>query len=196
VKLYSELTTKKYAEISEIAELNEMIHDISVKINDIIWTTSTENDQFDSVIFYIQEQLAKLFRHSHINFESILPEEIPFLRIKSESRRNFYLLAKEIAHNSLKHSHAEKISLEISLSDENITLIIKDDGQGFDPVAKEKAGMGLASINHRVARLNGNLTIENYKGTKVIVIVPISDNFYPEVIFNEDKYTFSFWKRD
>jgi len=196
VKLYAELAAKNNAEITELGELNDMINDISVKINDIIWTTSTENDQFDNVIFYIQDQLAKLFRHSAINFESILPEEIPFLRIKSESRRDIYLLAKEIAHNTLKHSQAEKVILEIIISPEVITLMIKDDGKGFDPVAKEKAGMGLSSINNRVKRLNSSLTIENYKCTKVLINIPILDNFYPEIEVPKSTYIFSFWNKN
>lgn len=181
IKLYSDLLTKKHTEIVEIKEINEMINEISLKINDIIWTTSTENDHLDNLIFYINDQLAKLFKHSNIIFKSILPENIPTLKIKSESRRNFYLLAKEIAHNALKHSNATKISMEITVSEEIITLIIKDNGKGFDPLAKSNVGMGLTNIHARIKRLNGVLTIENYRGTKVLVTVPILDNFYTEV---------------
>jgi len=181
IKLYSELLSKNHTEIPELKEINMMIKDISIKINDIIWTTSTENDQFDSVIFYIDEQLAKLFKHSDINFKSKLPEHIPFLKIKSESRRNFYLLAKEIAHNTLKHSNASKVSLELMIAEDMITLVIKDNGKGFDPISNGNVGMGLSNIRLRVKRLNGSLTIENYKGSKVTVNMPISDNFYQEI---------------
>lgn len=181
IKLYSELASKKRQDIHEFTELNEMIKEISGKINDIIWTTSTENDELDSVIFYIHEQLEKLFRYSDIKFESILPETIPQLKIKSESRRDFYLLAKEIAHNALKHSKADAIILEIIIFKNNITLSIKDNGKGFDPVEKKFVGMGLSNINMRVERLKGNLTIENYKGTKINVNIPITDNFYLNV---------------
>ena len=178
VKLYSELATKNNNEIVELKELSDMIKELSVKINDIIWTTSTENDQFDSVIFYMQEQLSKLFKHSNIHFESNLPDLIPFLQIKSESRRDFYLMAKEIAHNALKHSLATRILFEIEILNDTIVLVIKDNGKGFDPLTNGNAGMGLASINNRVKRLDGALKIENYKGTKVRVEIPISGNFY------------------
>ena len=192
IKLYSELTSESYPEIVELKEINGMIKDISVKINDIIWTTSTENDQLDSVIFYIEEQIAKLFKHSSIIFRSRLPDDIPFLKIKSESRRNLYLLAKEIAHNSLKHSKANKTSLEISMSDELIALIIRDNGDGFDPLHAHN-GMGLSNIRTRVKRLNGHLTIENYKGTKVIVTIPIEGNFYKENKRVRVNYFSKFW---
>ncbi|RDC54283.1 hypothetical protein DU508_22615 [Pedobacter chinensis] len=180
IKLYSELAAKNRPEIIELQELNEMVKEISTKINDIIWTTSTENDHLDSVIFYIQEQIGKLFRHSEIKFESNLPEYIPAIKFKSESRRDFYLLSKEIAHNALKHSNADLITVNISLNPELITLSIRDNGVGFDPLLDKKNGMGLSNINQRVERLNGSLTIENYKGTKVLVNIPILGNFYEE----------------
>ncbi|MCX2473251.1 histidine kinase [Pedobacter sp. MC2016-05] len=181
IKLFAELATQKHSDIVEFKELNEMIKEISLKINDIIWTTSTENDQLDSVIFYMEEQLSKLFKHSAIIFKSKMPELIPFLKIRSESRRNFYLLAKEIGHNTLKHSKATKVSMELNINDETISLIIKDNGKGFDPVGKSKVGMGLSNMNSRVKRLNGQLTIENYKGTKITVSFPIADNFYQQL---------------
>ena len=181
IKLYSELASKKRSEIPEFQELNEMIKDISTKINDIIWTTSTENDQLDSVIFFIQEQLSKLFRYSEIKFSSNLPENIPQLKTKSESRRDFYLLAKEIAHNALKHSEADTIHLEITILKDSITMTIKDNGNGFDPLRVGNVGMGLSNINMRVERLNGNLTIENYKGTKISISIPILNNFYQDL---------------
>lgn len=185
IKLFAELATQKHSEIEEFRDLNEMIKEISLKINDIIWTTSTENDQLDSVIFFMEEQLSKLFKHSPIVFKSKMPEVIPFLKIRSESRRNFYLLAKEIGHNTLKHSNATKISMELNINDEAIILMIKDNGKGFDPLGKSKVGMGLSNMNSRVKRLNGQLTIENYKGTKITVSIPIVDNFYQH--FNETK---------
>lgn len=195
IKLYSDLVTKNYPEITELKEINDMINEISQKINDIIWTTSTENDQLDNLIFYINDQLSKLFKHSNISFRSILPENTPTLKIKSESRRNFYLLAKEIGHNALKHSNATKISMEISVSDEIITLVIKDNGKGFDPLAKSDVGMGLTNIHARIKRLNGMLTIENYRGTKVLVTVPISDNFYSEVKKEKQSRILRIWNK-
>ncbi|AZI25186.1 hypothetical protein EA772_07425 [Pedobacter sp. G11] len=194
IKLYSELASKKRSEIHEFRELNEMIKDISTKINDIIWTTSTENDQLDSVIFFIQEQLSKLFRYSDIKFSSALPEYIPQLKTKSESRRDLYLLAKEIAHNALKHSEADIISLNISIFKENITIVIKDNGNGFDPLKVGNVGMGLKNINTRVKRLNGTLTIENYKGTKISVSIPILNNFYKEVSNGEINKPTKWWR--
>ncbi|WP_316849705.1 sensor histidine kinase [Pedobacter agri] len=194
IKLYSELASKKREEIHEFRELNEMIKDISTKINDIIWTTSTENDQLDSVIFFIQEQLSKLFRYSDIKFNSKLPEDIPHLKTKSESRRDLYLLAKEIAHNALKHSKADTIFLDISIFKENITMVIKDDGEGFDPLRLRDVGMGLTNINTRVKRLNGTLTIENYKGTKISVSIPIRNNFYKEIGNGEINNSKKWWR--
>ncbi|WP_316796896.1 sensor histidine kinase [Pedobacter agri] len=178
IKLYAELSTKRRPEIEELLTLNIMIKEISVKINDIIWTTSTENDQLDVVLFYIQEQIHQMFKFTEINVESNLPEVIPVLKIKSESRRDIYLLAKEIAHNSLKHAHANTIYFSVSLTQETLSLTIRDDGEGFDPLTSKSNGMGLTNMKVRAERLKAKLTIENYKGTKIIINIPFEGNFY------------------
>ncbi|QPH38363.1 sensor histidine kinase [Pedobacter endophyticus] len=176
IKLYAELSAKNKPDIEEVRQLSDMINDISEKINEVIWSTNSDNDSLINIIYYIEEQIRKFFEHSGIRFEGSLPNEIPEITIKSQSRRELYLLAKEIAHNAIKHSQASEVKLNIAISNGIILLNIKDNGVGFDPSAKKVKGMGLANIKLRTQKLKGTLKIENYKGTSILVRIPIDRN--------------------
>ena len=55
-------------------------------------------------------------------------------------------------------------------------LEITDDGQGFDPeTAKQRGGMGLASMRERAKEMHGTLSIESSpgEGATISVRVPV-----------------------
>jgi signal transduction histidine kinase len=59
--------------------------------------------------------------------------------------------------------------------DEDIQLIVKDDGQGFDTRA-EHGGMGLQSMKERAESLDGSFSVESEhgEGTHILVTFPVS----------------------
>ena len=56
-----------------------------------------------------------------------------------------------------------------------MTLVVHDDGKGFDPGSVRDGGLGLVGMRERVALLGGRLTIESSEGagTMLKVEVPI-----------------------
>ena len=88
-----------------------------------------------------------------------------------------YWITLEALNNSLKHARAKHVQVRIWLDDENLVLEIADDGQGFSPdAAKQRGGLGLASMQERAREMGGVLTIQSApgQGTKVRVNVPVS----------------------
>jgi len=176
LKLYAEHSSKSKPEIAELKEMERMARDITVKIKEIIWSSNAESDYLESLIYFIEEQLRKFFDHSHIEFRSVLPEVIPNLQLESRSKRDCYLITKEIAHNIIKHAHASEANLLIEIEREQLIISIKDNGVGFDPLKKGSDGMGMTNIKERAERLQAGLIIENYKGTRVRINIPMKSN--------------------
>jgi signal transduction histidine kinase len=88
-----------------------------------------------------------------------------------------YWITLEALNNSLKHARAKHEQVHIWLDDGNLVLEIADDGQGFSPdAARERGGLGLASMHERAREMDGVLTIQSApgQGTKVRVSVPVS----------------------
>ena len=73
-----------------------------------------------------------------------------------------YRIGQEAVTNSLKHSNATTITLELKTDDEGIVLIIQDDGCGFDmTIENEVNGFGLEGMKERANLVGGRLDISS-----------------------------------
>jgi signal transduction histidine kinase len=87
---------------------------------------------------------------------------------------NLYRIVQEALNNVLKHAKAKKVDVLLQRDRENISLIIEDDGKGFDPDQNGHRGLGLIGMNERAALLKGTCEIDSSMdgGTTIIVRVP------------------------
>jgi signal transduction histidine kinase len=105
--------------------------------------------------------------------------QVRFLTDKTNHRfdplleTNYYRVAQELINNSLKHSQATKISLQLIDHDNDLLLMLEDNGVGFDQT-KNSEGMGLKNIKNRIDFLGGTFKIESVpeKGSTFIIEVP------------------------
>jgi len=86
-----------------------------------------------------------------------------------------YRIAHELISNSLKHSGASHILVQIVQETDRLALTVEDNGCGFDPETVTKSSMGLTNIRTRVAAVGGMLDIKTAegKGTEVNVELKI-----------------------
>ncbi|MFN2452723.1 MAG: PAS domain S-box protein [Pyrinomonadaceae bacterium] len=93
---------------------------------------------------------------------------------------SLYRIAQEALTNILKHARAHHASVILERTSKEISLLIEDDGQGFDadavletPVINRR--LGLLGMQERVALAGGSLTIESApdSGTTIIVRLPV-----------------------
>lgn len=96
------------------------------------------------------------------------PYPLPFLISK-----NLLRIGQEAIVNSLKHSHAKQLRVELTYVPHQVTLRVGDDGCGFCP-QHQTDGFGLIGISERVDRIHGHLTITTHsnQGTEIFVQVP------------------------
>lgn len=92
--------------------------------------------------------------------------------LKEDQKINVYRIVQEALTNCAKYAEASSIDITLG-GQEVISLIIVDDGQGFDQ-DKVVLGMGLSGIRDRVNMLQGSLTISSRpgKGTSIHVEFP------------------------
>ena len=74
-----------------------------------------------------------------------------------------YRIIQEQFTNILKYSKASTALLKIVHDNEKLTLIIKDNGIGFD-TSKKASGIGLMNIKARASLFNGEVTIRSSPG--------------------------------
>ena len=89
----------------------------------------------------------------------------------------FYRIVQESLQNVVKHSGGTMAKVEIAYNGEQLTLVIADDGNGFDPVTTPLSGsLGLVSMRERAHFIGGQLSIKSRPGagTRVELNVPIA----------------------
>ncbi len=101
-----------------------------------------------------------------------IPEELDDLVALSLLR-----IVQEALYNAGKYSRAKLIQVALEGSDTDLSLLISDDGVGFDPEeAKLAAGLGLISMRERSYLAGGEFKIvsEPGQGTCIMARVPVS----------------------
>lgn len=97
-----------------------------------------------------------------------IAESLP--AVSAEVEHALYRIAQEALENCVKHAHAEHILFSLDRLDEELVLMIEDDGVGFDPDAvADMERYGLNGMRERAQMVHGILEIESSheSGTRV-----------------------------
>ena len=99
-------------------------------------------------------------------------------RLPSLVETTLYRLAQEALNNVAKHARASQVDIVLERTADHWSLIIEDDGIGFDPSSgeAEQRGFGLVGMRERAALVGADLQIESApgRGTTVILRMPAS----------------------
>ena len=98
-------------------------------------------------------------------------------RLPPEVESNLYRIAQEALNNCAKHAKCNRASIILERRDDHVTLIIEDDGEGFEVPSEleSHSNMGLMNMRERTALISGTFDIESTptKGTTIFVRVHI-----------------------
>ncbi len=87
-----------------------------------------------------------------------------------------YRAILEVVNNILSHADGSEINIQIIQNHEDITIMIEDNGIGFNPQRHEDSkGIGLKSLVSRIEGLKGKVFIDSVvgRGTIVTIVVPV-----------------------
>ena len=80
------------------------------------------------------------------------------LTMPPETKVMVYRIVQEQVNNIIKHSGATNASIVLKVKDHKLTLIIEDNGKGFE-IKTTKKGLGLRNIYNRVNAYGGKIKI-------------------------------------
>lgn len=97
--------------------------------------------------------------------------------LNDTSKLMLYRIIQESVNNTIKYAQAKQMSIQLSADETEISLLMEDNGKGFDiEEVKSKGGIGLKNIQLRTDYLKGKLEIESspQNGTTIIIEIPLS----------------------
>lgn len=161
-----ENNTKKEFEnyLKELQNIEKEIRSISHELN--------QNNIVAEIGFYESvEQLIK--RESKIggfSFKIIQDKPINWSEVNRATKQHLYSVIQESLHNIIKHSSAKNVLFKISSANKKISVIVLDNGIGFDKRISKK-GIGIYNMKSRIKEIGGAFKINSVlnKGTVVNV---------------------------
>ncbi|PPA70263.1 sensor histidine kinase [Jeotgalibacillus proteolyticus] len=105
--------------------------------------------------------------------------KLSFIQIGEESRLHpkyevsLFRLVQESVQNALKHAKASEITVKAEMHPSRITIVVKDNGKGFDTAEKKKGSFGLIGMRERVELLNGELSILSKPGSGTMIMIKV-----------------------
>ena len=83
-----------------------------------------------------------------------------------------YRLVQEGLNNVVRHADAQRVVLDVSESDGRLTILIQDDGVGFEPRIRPE-GFGIMGMRERVNLAGGDLTIDSAPGSGTAITATV-----------------------
>ncbi|CAH0238131.1 Signal transduction histidine-protein kinase/phosphatase DegS [Peribacillus sp. Bi96] len=105
----------------------------------------------------------------HLNFVNLGQVK----RLPSDMEVALFRLVQEAVQNSLKHAEPKQVQVKLSISKEMVTVVVKDDGKGFDSSIQKEGSFGLVGMRERVELLEGEMTIDSQPGAGTLVFIQI-----------------------
>jgi signal transduction histidine kinase len=106
----------------------------------------------------------------------IMGEEAP---MDEAARITMFRIIQESLNNVIKHANASHVQVDLEYRAENVHIVVRDNGQGFDldTVKQRRASrpsLGLAGMEERAALLGGTVQVHSRPGygTEVEATIP------------------------
>lgn len=121
----------------------------------------------------LNEYAGRWQEHTGIKVQTVIRGE---RSLPLDVEKVLYRVLQESLSNIARHAEADTVGLSLSMSPEKVTLIIADNGRGFDKAAVSPNSYGLTGMKGRLAEVGGTLNVESTlaAGTTVTAEVQLS----------------------
>jgi signal transduction histidine kinase len=115
------------------------------------------------------------------SFNIVFSNNGDFNSLPPGMKRTVYRMAQEALANSARHSGADTARLCLTVTDDEVYLVVSDEGKGFDPAialsrSRNREHFGLHGIQERARALGGDCEIASRPdmGARLMISLPIN----------------------
>jgi signal transduction histidine kinase len=173
----------------QFERISEAARDLTRAMDETVWAVDPERDTLASLMDYASAYAEDFLRAAGIRCRMEFPTALPDIKIDAELRYNLFLAMKEALNKVVKHAQATEVWLRMRLEANTLTLVIEDNGQGFEAEVGTKAtdparlnsGLGLTNLRNRLHSVHGEFTMHSSrgKGTQMEMIVDLNGSTSP-----------------
>ena len=152
-------------------------------MSDIVWSLNLNAENFNQMHQRMLAFAAMMLSPRNIRYDFTMNEETKSVQLTSQQAKNIFLIYKEALHNMVKYADCSSAVFSFHSQNNELTMIIHDNGTGFQPLAAEEAvafnkyvgGNGLRNMHVRAIEMHGKLTFDSTikGGTRICLTIPI-----------------------
>ena len=178
IKLLFELAQRRRTDPDKVDLLGQeglaTTRQIIKSLDEIVWAVNPRNDTLPHLIDYIGQFAIEFLARADIRCRVDLPDRPVAWAVSPEARHNLFLAVKEALNNVIRHAGANEVWLRVTVTDTLFTLVIEDNGHGFERLPPDGFADGLPNMNQRMAEISGWSNIESKAGmgTRVSLVFP------------------------
>ncbi len=177
--LHGELAQSELPEDAEIRQQLNLICEeargLLSTMDEILWAVNPQRDTVRDFAAYVCKFAQEFLATTKIQCLFEVGPEISGAAFDLPLRRSLLMAIKETLNNTVKHSAATELHLQIHWRSQQLLVVVRDNGRGFDPSAVETGRNGLNNMAQRMKELGGefNITSKPEQGCRVEFSVPL-----------------------
>ena len=117
----------------------------------------------------------------HEPFEVVMQADDGDQPLPTQTSRTLFRITQEALHNIQRHAKANHVQIALTFEQQGVSLMIKDDGQGFQPEPPLPGQYGLLYMREQAVSCGGRFSVQSQHGhgTEVRVELPITADSAP-----------------
>jgi two-component system, NarL family, sensor kinase len=153
----------------------QLLNQASTEIRNISFDLMPQTLEEEGLIPALHE-LADKIRKSSLYDIMVMVHDMDNVELDKQMKFNIYRIVQEAVNNILKHADAKEINIQLIRQKDQLTIMIEDDGKGFNALEVKSSGRGMQNINARSQWLHGTIEIDSTpgRGTTITITIPIN----------------------
>jgi signal transduction histidine kinase len=149
----------------QIDQLCEKARDLSRVMDEVVWAINSRRDTLRDSASYVCKYAQAFLSSTPIRCRLDVEPEMPTMPFDLPIRRNLFLAVKEALNNAAKHSGASELFLHIHRQGEGLSVVVEDNGRGFDLAHASPERNGLTNMAQRMKEVGGDCRVSGEPGT-------------------------------
>lgn len=133
-------------------------------MDEVVWAVSSRRDTLPDFAAYVCKYAQLFLNDTPIRCWLDVEPELPPAPFDLAIRRNLLLAVKEAISNAAKHSGATELFLRIHLRGGQLSVVVQDNGGGFDPNQNTGGRNGLINMAQRMEEVGGLFKADSAPG--------------------------------
>lgn len=148
----------------QIDRICEDARGILSTMDEILWAVNPKRDAFRDFTSFICGHVEEFFKSSRIQCLFDVDQAVSPVALSLPLKRTLLMVVKETLNNTVKHSEATEVVLQIKWQAQRLIVAISDNGKGFDQATLKPGRNGLVNMSQRMTEVGGTCVITSQPG--------------------------------